>query len=142
MNWRQQWLIFLDTLYLTYLPERHKISCPPIKKDRKATDRTKMGPDMEAVKDTGKIYRRQPGTFEYDLVQNALEARDPRLTDRDKELLEAEGLSELVAAKVKPLWAKEYSAQRAANVFKGIRGYSDRTLDKYWKIFNKAQQKG
>ena len=142
MDWRRQWLIILDALYLTYLPDRHKLHCPPIEKDRKPTDRTKMGPDMEAVKDTGKIYRRHAGTFEWDLVQNALEARDPQLIDRDKELLEKAGLSELVAAKVKPLWAKEYSALRAANVFKGIRGYSDRTLDKYWKIFNEAQHDG
>lgn len=139
MDWRQQWLIILDRLYLTYLPERHKLSCPPIEKDRKPTDRTKLGPDMETVKDTGKIYKRQAGTFEWDLVQNALEARNPQLSDRDKELLEAEGLSELVAAKVKPLWSKEYSALRASEVFRGIRGYSDRTLKKYWSVFSRAQ---
>ncbi len=39
-------------------------------------------------------------------------------------------------AELKTYWAKGYSAAKTATTLKGKRGFGQRTVEKYWSVFN------
>lgn len=57
----------------------------------------------------------------------------------DKEALYDAGLDEERYRLLKPYWAAGVSARDAAKAFRGKRGFSPRTIDKYWRVFNQVQ---
>lgn len=64
--------------------------------------------------------------------------RSGQITRTDEAIMERYGLDKERYMKLKPIWAAGVSAQVAARSFRGKRGYSSRTLDKFWSAFSEA----
>jgi hypothetical protein len=76
-------------------------------------------------------------TFEDTRYQGQAD-RSGTVTRTDERLIERDGLDKERYMTLKPFWASGVSAQAAARNFRGKRGFSSRTLDKYWAAFSEA----
>ena len=65
--------------------------------------------------------------------------RSPNVTPREMSACRSQGLDEERYRELKKVWAEGVSAVSASRMYHGKRGYSSRTLDKYWAAFSEAE---
>lgn len=114
----------------------------PKEKKKKKKKAKKETPDWYTGEGVA-MRERQVGdaTFESQRMDKPSYERNTTLTDEEIELIEERGLDEVKAARVKPHWARGKSTAIAAGILKE-RGYGERTLDKYWAVFNLLSGEG
>ena len=61
-----------------------------------------------------------------------------QMTKADFDILKDRRLKETKYRKLKPFWASNYSARRAAIELRSNRGFSQRTIEKYYSAMNAA----
>lgn len=66
--------------------------------------------------------------------------RNPEIGQADRDMIFEHRLDEERYRTLKPYWVSNMSAADTAQLFRGQRGFSPRTLDNYWRVFNMVQQ--
>lgn len=77
----------------------------------------------------------EPDVYEEIRIGHGQTGRTSQLSEIEKETL-AQQFDPAKYAELKSVWAKGLSAAQAAQIYTGRRGYSLRTIEKFWSVFN------
>lgn len=111
----------------------------PFKKKKWTKKNTKVdNPDMTWTPITGQAYVKE------DVQDGRKWTKDGhvelgqlgQLDTTEREYVQSVNLDIDKASTLKPYWVGGYSAYKASKQFPGKRGYSQRTIEKYWAAFN------
>lgn len=130
----------LQFLGLSYDSERWTLN-PPERTHTQTTYIRETDTPPNLVYHSGRAFTQVDNRdgFEADIYTNT-QTKDGQLTDRDIELITAKKLDISKAARIKYFWALGLSAANCAKQFTE-RGYSERTISKYYSVFNSEANK-
>lgn len=121
------------------LTDKDRVSAPFVQPQRKRKPVKQILAENVEYDQRGKpwIVEETGNGMTFDLLTD----RNTKKLKSDVEIREVQqaiqaGLNEKKYRKLKPYWAQGFSAAKCANIHKNERGYSRRTVEKYWSFFN------
>ncbi len=137
------WKMLKEILLFRYRPELHQLP-PPRRPDngQRTADWTRDDVQLVQHKPTGRLMVAQDKDNIPEWTWAAKDTdygqRTTELTDMDKDRITDKGLDILKAKQLKPLWAGGMSIKDTSAHFRGVRGFSKRTISDYYGVFSRS----